>query len=107
AGESCAGSADPRRSGDVRAGISALAEGHGRQHLPLAPAPRALGRPAARADHGRDQALRRARAAVLPGELSEGAGHRSAPDTGLVERRTSSYFKPCTGGIFAEMRATV
>ena len=66
AGESRPRSADPRRSRDVRAGVPALAEGHRRQHLPLAPAPRPLGGPAARADHGRDQALRRARAALLP-----------------------------------------
>src|SRR2546428_4367824 len=65
AGKSRARSPDPRRPGDVRAGIFALADGHGGEHLPAAPAPRPLGRAAAREDHGRDPAVRRARAALL------------------------------------------
>src|SRR5205809_462489 len=65
AGKACARSPDPGRSRDVCARVPALAEGHGRQHLPATAAPRALGRAAAREDHGRDPIVRRARAALL------------------------------------------
>src|SRR3989475_8837539 len=65
---------DPRRSREVRAGVPALAEGHGREHLPPPPAPRPRGRAAARQDHGRDPAGRRARAAVLRGEVMGDVG---------------------------------